>query len=74
MAASEAKIVVYVNEYGEVIDAKNVDGSDIQYDPKEQNEAGFRRIVGSRTKLYTPNGCCWRLVSGVWKCHSSYCT
>lgn len=67
-------IMVIVNEYGKVVDAKTVDSEgtirDIEYGDEEKR--ANKSIVGSR--LYTPNGCCWRKVGGVWRCDPAYCT
>jgi len=59
--SKKASIIIHVNEDGEIISAKNVDLSEIQYDPDEK-----RKIDGAR--IYTPNGCCWKLTSSGWKC------
>jgi NDP-sugar pyrophosphorylase family protein len=71
-----ARIVVYVNDDGEVIGARNVHpdtgviGDDnIQYGKDEI--AANKRIHGGahKTKLRYPNVCCWKYMPGVgWIC------
>jgi len=70
-----ASLVVYVNEDGEVIGAKNVDKEkgqilegEIEYGPDEKK--ANKKIVGGalKTKLMYPNRCCWVLVGGQWVC------
>jgi len=68
----EVSIVVHVNEYGEVVEVFNYDTKQAltaeDYDEKET-----KRMDKDRTLLYTPNGCCWRNVSGRWMCREEYC-
>ena len=68
-----ARLMVIVNEYGKVVEAKGLDSEgtirDIEYGDEEKMKN--KSIIGAR--LYTPNGCCWRLVGGVWKCSPDYC-
>ncbi len=70
-----ASLVVYVDENGEVISAKNVhkeEGNilegEIQYGEEEISKN--KKIVGGtfKTKLMYPNACCWRLIGGKWVC------
>jgi len=54
-----------INDEGIVVDIKELHPNglmrEIVYDKEET-----RNIIGSR--LYTPNGCCWKKIGGVWKC------
>ena len=70
----KASIVVYVDEDGNIIDAKNVDQTEIQYGEEERK--ANKKIAGGAvvSRIYTPNGCCWRLVNGMWQCSPSYCS
>jgi hypothetical protein len=72
-----ASLVVYVNEDGEVVGAKNVDketgnalNTDPEYGPEEQKMN--KKFVGGnfKTKLWYPNACCWKLIGGKWVCVS----
>jgi|APFre7841882630_1041343.scaffolds.fasta_scaffold338991_1 hypothetical protein len=70
-----SSLVVYVNEDGEVIGAKNmhkesgniIEG-EIEYGPEEKSKN--KKIVGGalKTKLRYPNSCCWKLVGSKWVC------
>lgn len=71
-----ASLVVYVNEDGEVIGARNVKketgeiGDDnIQYGPDEIK--ANKKFVGGnhKTRLLYTNPCCWKWISGIgWVC------
>jgi hypothetical protein len=71
-----ASLVVYVNDDGEVIGAKNLDKvtgdireGEIQYGEEERK--ANKKIVGGayKTKLRYPNVCCWKNVPGIgWVC------
>jgi hypothetical protein len=75
-----ASLVVYVNESGEVIGAKNInkEQGNVRETPIEYGDEEIKigkKIVGGTkpTKLYIHNGCCWRLIGGKWVCSSAYC-
>lgn len=59
-----ASLIVYLNEAGEVIHVRNVDLSEVEYDKDERDRN--RTMIGAR--IFTPNGCCWRLTPTGWKC------
>ena len=68
-APENAKYVVYLDEHGKVIDGEVYGGGNLTYD-EEDEELGYSI---RDAYLYTHNGCCWRLVRGVWKCRTRYC-
>ena len=68
-APKDAKYIVYLDDEGKVIDGEVVGGGDLEYDEEEVYLGNS--IQGAY--LYTHNGCCWRLVRGVWKCRKRYC-
>jgi len=59
-----------INDQGIIIQVKEVhpngQESDVKYDEQET-----KNIIGSR--LYTPNGCCWRKTPQGWVCKPEYC-
>ena len=61
-----AVIRLFFNEEGVVVGAEDIEGDDIEYDKEE-----LKTLIGAR--LYTPNRCCWRRVSGQWRCKENYC-
>ncbi len=71
-----ASLVVYLNEDGEVIAAKNVNKQsgeilkgEIEYG--EDEKKANKKIVGGafKTRLWYPNACCWRHLRGNgWVC------
>lgn len=68
-APENTEFIVYLDKHGRVIDGEMVGGGKLVYDEEEVE-------LGNTIKnayLYTHNGCCWRLVRGVWKCRSRYC-
>jgi hypothetical protein len=75
-----ASLVVYVNENGEVIGAKNINKKEgnvletpIVYGEEEMKIG--KKIVGVNkpTRLYIHNGCCWKSIGGKWICSPAYC-
>ena len=67
----EPKITVKVDSEGVVVEAKDMKGEPIQYDPEEV-ELG-RSIIGATLQTGASPACCWRMVGGVWKCRRRYC-
>jgi hypothetical protein len=70
-----SSLVVYVNEEGEVIGARNVHKEsgkilegEINYGDEEKKHN--KKIVGGtlKTVLMYPNACCWRRVGTTWLC------
>ncbi len=55
LKSKKASLSIHIDEDGYIIDAKSSDGSEIKYHPEEK-----KRIHGSRTRLQTPNVCCWK--------------
>ena len=69
-APKGTKYVVYLDKFGKAIKGWDYEsGANLKYD-REEKDLG-NSIKGAY--LYTPNGCCWRLVRGVWKCRPRYC-
>ncbi len=68
-APDNTKYVVYLDDHGKVIDGEEYGGGNLKYDEEEVDLGNSIRGA----YLYTPNGCCWRLVQGVWKCRDRYC-
>lgn len=76
MKVKGASLILWVNEAGEVIEAKNVHketgdpiSEDIQYGPDEIK--ANKKFVGGayKNKIRYPNSCCWVFVPGVgWVC------
>lgn len=62
----DAVIIVFVNEEGVVVGARDIKGDDIEYGKEE-----LTTLIGA--KLHTARECCWRLVRGVWRCRREYC-
>jgi hypothetical protein len=70
-----ASLIVWVNDAGEVIEAKNADkrtgdpvGGDIKYGPEELK--ANKKFVGGafKNKIRYPNSCCWKLTPSGWIC------
>jgi hypothetical protein len=71
-----ASLIVYVNDNGEVIGAKNVNREngqilegEIEYGVEEKK--ADKKIVGGalKTRLMYPNACCWvKLPGNGWVC------
>ena len=68
-----SQLMVIVNEYGKVVEAKALDseGKIVNIEYGDEEKRANKSIIGAR--LYTPNGCCWRKVGGVWICSPDYC-
>lgn len=64
----KASIIIHFDEKGYIESATNLDGSPLVYDDNEK-----KRIHNSKTRLVTPNDCCWRLVNGAFRCRPEYC-
>lgn len=71
MNVKGASLVVWVNENGEIIEAKEAHKdngtpiSDVKYDPGEKR----RMVKGERsTRLMYTNPCCWRWTPSGWVC------
>ncbi len=64
----KGSLIVHIDENGYVTKATDVNGKELAYHPEEK-----KRIHGSKTRLLTPNDCCWRLIGGVWRCRPEYC-
>jgi len=64
----EKDIVIHIDKNGYITLAKNVDGTEIKYHPEEQ-----KKLHGNKTRLLTPNDCCWRYTPQGWRCSPSYC-
>jgi hypothetical protein len=68
-----SQLMVIVNEYGKVVEAKALDseGKIVNIEYGDEEKRASKSIIGAR--LYTPNGCCWRKVGGVWVCSPDFC-
>jgi hypothetical protein len=71
-----AKYAAFLDNRGEVLAVMIVDdGGNVVPDQKltydeEEQDLGKTMIGAS---LRTPNGCCWKVVNGRWKCRKRYC-
>jgi len=64
----KGSIIIHFDENGYIENATNLDGSPLTYHKDET-----KQIHNSKTRLLTPNDCCWRLVAGSWRCRPEYC-
>ncbi len=60
----EQGIIAHIGPDGKILKVANLDGSKIKH-------SGTMNLTN--TRLYVHNGCCWKKVSGRWKCRSSFC-
>ncbi len=62
----KAKIKIEIDEEGRIIKATTIGGKPLKYESKKTME-------NSKTKLRSPNYCCWKKVAGVWVCKPRFC-
>jgi hypothetical protein len=61
-------MTIEIDENGHVTKAMKPDGTELDYHPEEN-----KRLHGTKTRLLTPNDCCWRVIGGVLRCKPEYC-
>jgi hypothetical protein len=61
-------IMIHIDENGHIIWATNLDGSPLQYHSEEPKE-----LHNTKTRLLTPNDCCWRNTPTGMRCSPAYC-
>jgi hypothetical protein len=59
---------ICIDEDGYITSATNEDGTEIKYHPDEP-----KKVHGHKTRLSTPNTCCWRNTPLGMKCSPAYC-
>ncbi len=64
MNIEEQGIIVQLGPDGNILKVANLDGSDTEYSEP---------VDFTTARCYIHNGCCWKKVSGRWKCRSKFC-
>ena len=59
---------ICIDKNGHITSAKNEDGTEIKYHPDEA-----KKLHGIKTRLLTPNDCCWKNTPQGMRCRPEYC-
>ena len=61
-------IIIHIDGNGHITSATDINGKELKYHPDEP-----KRLHNTKTRLLTPNDCCWRKTPLGMRCSPSYC-